>query len=223
MLTALGAAVAVAGTPAAASASAGDAAATQAYVQANYALVRVVRSHLATSEAGPVRVLHRVSQECPRAGAGSPQDPESTQMSDDVIGAMVISAAQPDLQAIKAFVRSVSGLSWSNRGLTNAVRSYARKVNTIFSLVTPDLCADVKAWAALGYHSLPPNVSTFVNRFMPAWVAIGYLPKQLRGFESGADASLAHRGEPLETLITEAETRAVEHYRELMNALEIWP
>jgi hypothetical protein len=220
-LLAAAATVAVA-TPAAQAAST-DAAATQAYVQANYALVRVARAHLATSEAGPEHVLAKVRQECPLAGAGSPQDPESTQVSNEIIGAMVISAAQPDLQAINTFIHAVSGLRWSSRGLTSAVHAYAGKLKTMLSLGTPNLCSDVKAWAADGYHALPASIATFSSKFIPAWVALGYLPKQLTRFESSGDRTLARRCEPLEELLTEGETRAVEHYREIMNALEIYP
>lgn len=204
-------------------ASSGNAAATQAYVQANYALVRVARSHLATSEAGPLHVLAHVEGECPRAGAQSPQNSESTRMSNEVIGAIVLSAAQPDLQAIRTFVRAVSGLSWSNHGLTSAIRTYVGDLKTILSLPAPNLCSDVKAWAAGGFHALPASTVTFAAKFMPAWVALGLLPAQLGRYESSAAKALARRSNPLEEQLTEAETRAVAHYNEIMNALAIWP
>jgi hypothetical protein len=209
-------------TPVALAASS-SAAATQAYVQANYALVRVARSHLATSEAGPVHVLAQVQRECPRAGAGSPQNPDSTQMSDEVIGAMVISAAQPDLQAIKTFIHTAMSLSWGNRGLTSAIHSYAGKLQTVLSLGAPNLCAEVKTWAADGFHALPASTVAFVGKFMPAWVALGYLPAQLARYESSATKTLARRCNPLEELLTEGEARAVAHYGDIMNTLEINP
>jgi len=209
--------------PASALAGPADIAATQTYVQANYTAVRVAISHLAASEAGPLHVLAAVQRECPGAGAGSPQDGESTQMSDEVIGAMVISAAQPDLQAIRAFVRSVAGLSWSNRGLTHAIRAYVDDWKTILSLRAPNLCGDVKAWSASGFRALPASTVTFVAKFMPAWVAAGYLPAQLRPYESAAAATLAGRSVPLEERISEAEARAVEHWGEIMDTLSLWP
>jgi hypothetical protein len=200
-----------------------NAASTQSYVQANYALVRVARSHLATSEAGPLQVLAQVRRECPNAGAGSPQDPESTQMSDEVIGAMVLSAAKPDLQAIRTFVRAAGALSWSSHALTSAVRGYVGKLQTVLSLPTPNLCADVKAWAADGYRALPASTVSFVAKFMPAWVALGYLPPQLARYESSAARALAGRSAPLEEQLTEGEARAVEHWGAIMNTLVLWP
>jgi hypothetical protein len=213
----------LAGVPPAALAASGNAVATQSYLQANYALVRVARSHLAASEAAPLQVLATVQRECPLAAAGSPQNPESTQMSDEVIGAMVIGAAQPDLQAIKAYISAVAGLSWSNHALTSAVRAYAGDLKTVLSLSAPNVCGEVKAWAADGFHTLPASTVAFVAKFMPAWVALGYLPAKLAAYESSAQKRVARRCEPLESLITEGEARAVAHYGEIMDALEVHP
>jgi hypothetical protein len=223
VLPLLAVAAGLASAPPAAVAASGNAAATQSYLQANYALVRAARAHLAAAEAGPLHVLAKVQQECPLAGAGSPQNLESTQMSDEVIGAMVISAAQPDLQAIKTFTRAVAGRSWSNHAVTSAVRAYVENLKTLLSLSLPNLCGEVKAWAADGFRALPASTVAFVAKFMPAWVALGYLPPKLTAEESAGQRSLAHRCEPLESLITEAEARAVAHYGAIMNALEIHP
>lgn len=201
----------------------GNVAATQAYVQANYAALSVAVSHLKTSEAGPAHVLAKVQGECPGVGAQSPQDDESTQMSNEVIGAMVVSAVAPDVQAIKTFAHAAAGLSWSSSGLTRSIRAYASKWNTLASLAEPSLCADVRAWGADGYHSLPATTAAFVAKFIPAWVGAGYLPAQLSRYETSATRALAKRSNRLEQQVTELEAREVEHYNEIMNALAIWP
>jgi hypothetical protein len=200
-----------------------NASSTQTYVQADYALVRVARSHLTASEGGPLQVLAKVKGECPAAGAGSPQDPESTQMSDEVIGTIVIAGAQPDLQAIRTFIRTASSLTWSSSALTNAVHSYANKLKTVLGLTPPSLCTEVKAWAASGYHTLPATTVTFVGKFMPAWVALGFLPAQLARYENGATKALANRAGPFEQELSEGEARAVEHWGDIMDTLMLWP
>jgi hypothetical protein len=204
-------------------AGSGDAAATQTYVQANYALVRVADVHLKTSEAAPLEVLAGVRRQCPNAGAGSPQDPESTEMSNEVIGAMVLSAGRPDRPAIGKFIRTVARLHWSSASLTRAVSDYAGKLKTLLSLPTPDLCADVRAWAASGYRTLPADTVAFDAKFMPAWVALGSLPRQLAAGESPATRSLRHRAERIEAALADGEARAVAHYTLIMNALTLWP
>jgi len=196
---------------------------TQAYVQANYAGLKIVISHLAASEAAPLHVLAQVQHECPGAGMGSPQDPESTQMSNQVIGAMVLSALQPNLAAEKTFVRAVAGLSWSDGAITRSVRGYTSDLKTLASLSVPNLCGEVKAWAADGFHSLPASTVSFVGKFMPAWVSAGFLPAHLARYETAATRSLAHRCEAMEQEVAEAEARAVEHWGAIMNTLNLWP
>jgi hypothetical protein len=217
------AAISLAAVPDSAPASPANAAATQAYVQANYALVRVARSHLKTSEDAPLMTLAQVKRECPLAGEGSPQDPESTQMSDEVIGAMVIGAGNPDRPAIKTFIHSVANLSWGNRGLTSAIRAYASKLKTLLSLSAPNLCGDVRAWAASGYHTLPASTVAFVGKFMPAWVALGYVPAQLTPYESSDAKTIVRSAAGLEQQLTEGEARAVEHWGDIMNELVLNP
>ena len=220
---ALGATAGLAVAPAAALGASGNAAATQAYAQAGYAALRVAVSHLATSEAAPLHVLSQVQHECPLVGAQSPQDAESTQMSDEVIGAMVVSAIAPDVQAIRTFVHAVAGLSWSSGGLTRSIHAYASKWGTLASLPAPGLCADVRAWGADGYRALPASTVEFVAKFNPSWVGAGYMPAQLKRYESSATRALAKRCNGLEEQITELEAREVAHYNEIMNALAIWP
>lgn len=219
--------VIAAGTLAIASASAradtADVAATQTYLQANYTALRVAVSHLAVSEAAPLHLLAQVKSECPGAGAGSPQDPESTQMSDEVIGAMYIAAIAPDLSAIKAAVRASAGLSWSDGGLTRAIRAYVDAWKTMVSLPAPHLCSDVRAWAASGYRELPASTIAFVGKFMPAWVGAGFLPPRLSRYETAAGRVLARRSMSLEAQIAEAEARAVEHWGSIMDTLNLWP
>jgi hypothetical protein len=217
------AAIGLGAVPASAPASSADIAATQAYLQANYALVRVARSHLKASEDAPLMTLAQVKRECPLAGEGSPQDPESTQMSDEVIGAMVIGAGNPDRPAIKTFISSVANLSWSNHRLTSAIRAYTSKLKTLLSLSAPNLCGDVRAWAANGYHSLPASTVAFVGKFMPAWVALGYVPGQLTPYESSAATTLVDHAAGLEQQLTEGEARAVEHWGDIMNELVLNP
>jgi hypothetical protein len=203
--------------------AASNAASTQTYVQANYALVHVAHTHLARSEAAPLEVLAQVQRECPEAGANSPQNSESTQMSDEVIGTIVIAAAQPDVQAIKTFIRTASALTWSSASLTKAIHGYADDLKTVLGLPAPNLCTEVKAWGATGFHMLPASTVTFVGKFMPAWVALGFLPPQLARYESATAKALANRAAPLEQELSEGEARAVEHWGDIMDTLKLWP
>jgi hypothetical protein len=215
-------AMTVAGPSPAALAS-GDATATSQYLAANYTLVRTARSYLRRAEAAPLKVLAQVTRECPRAAAGSPQDPQSTELSDEVIGAMVIAAYHLDVPGLRRFVSQTSRLHWSSKSATSAVRGYAAKLKALAGLAPPNLCADVRAWAASGYKTLPASTLRFDAIFLPAWVAIGLLPGPLKPFESSAQKSVLVRSNALEEELTEGEARAVESWGKIMNELELEP
>jgi len=204
-------------------ASPSDAQATSAYVHADYQLAARASSSVGTGEAVIEAVLERTRSECPLAAAGSPQDPQSTQMSDEVIGAMVTTALHHELPAIRAFLSAVAPLRWSSRGLTAAVRSYAAKLRTLSSLREPHLCADVRSWAAAGFAALPAPTVAFDARFMPSWVAIGELPGGLSRFEGPESRAVAGRASGLQEGLAEFEAREVEQWGHIMNALELWP
>ena len=207
----------------AAPAAASDAAATQAYLQANYRLVGFADARLAEAERAPGALLAGVRGECPLAAAGSPQNADSTELSNEVIGAMVIASYRPALPAIHSFVSSVAALRWSSSSLTREVRSYAGALRTLAALPAPPLCADVRAWAAGGFGSPPARTAAFDTRFLGSWVAIGRQFSGLARAESSSARVLAARTRRLEARIAEAEVKAIETWGPIMNALELSP
>jgi hypothetical protein len=209
--------------PAGAGASPTDAASARAYIAADLALVQAARAHLRAAEAAPLKILARVRRECPAAAAGSPQDPESTQMSNEVIGAMVLSAYHLDVPALEAFVARAARLRWSDVRLGRTVRSYAADLRVLARLAPPSLCSDVKAWVAGGYRALPPATVTFNDRFMPAWVAVGMLPARLFRYATAQQRGALTRAKAIEAQITDAEARAVENWGAIMNELGLEP
>jgi hypothetical protein len=209
--------------PTSAFAGPADVSATRTYVQANYALVRYAAVRLGTAEALLQGVLNKVRANCPLAASGSPQNPESTLMSYDVIGAMVLAAYHAAMPEINAFIRVASRLRWSDGSLTRSVHAYAANLKTLSSLRAPDLCADARAWAASGYTKLPATTQRFDQRFIPAWVAIGLIPPQLGRFQSPDVRALLRRNAQVEMKLENFEANAVQTYAEVMNALAVLP
>jgi hypothetical protein len=206
-----------------AAASATDSASAGAYARADLALVLAAKSHLRAAEAAPLKVLAQVRRECPGAAAGSPQDPESTQMSNEVIGAMVLSAYHLDVPAIERFIARTSRLPWGDGRLRRSVRTYAANLRVLLRLPAPQLCADVRAWVAGSYTALPASTVSFDRQFMPAWVAIGMLPGGLKAHLGPQDRTAFARAQAIELQITDAEARAVESWGRIMNELGLEP
>ncbi|MHB8531160.1 MAG: hypothetical protein ACYDC2_00415 [Solirubrobacteraceae bacterium] len=212
---------ALAAAPAAAHAS--DASVTESYLRANLALVTAGHDHLGASVAGYHSVLAHVRSSCPKIAASSPQDPESTQLTDEVIGAMVLASAKPDLGAIGAYLRAVRGMRWSSASVTHAVSSYASMLRRTYKLSPPNLCGDVGSWTTSGFKTLPSTTVGFVKVFLPNWVALGLVPPGIGRFESGPARGLAGRAERYERQLTDAEAQAVETWGSIMDTLELNP
>jgi hypothetical protein len=200
-----------------------DSTATLAYLRANLALVQAGQSHLSTSIAGYRGVLATVRRDCPLAAAGSPQNPESTDLSNEVIGAMVIAAGNPDRAAVRAYLAATAGLRWSSALVTRAVSQYRRNLTRLYKLGAPNVCGDIAAWKQTGWTRLPSSTVSFVSVFYPSWVALGLLPGGLGRFENAEARALARRAAGLEYQLTNAEAQAVETWSEIMERLELNP
>jgi hypothetical protein len=204
-------------------AAADDAASTQAYLQTNYTLMRYFTAHIPAAKAEIASVLAGVRRECPRAAAGSPQDVDSEQLSNEVVGTMVTTVVQDNLPSTLSAIRATEPLRWSNGALTRTIHAYLAKARSLTKLAVPDLCADVKAWAASGFKTLPASTASFDPHFLSWWVAPGDQPAALSHYETSQDAPLAHRARKLEERWTQFEANEVETWGEIMNALVLEP
>ena len=159
------------------------------------------------------------------AAAGSPQDPDSEQLSNEVIGAMVTAAVHlVEVPASLRFVRLAGQLTWSDGAITSAVHAYVSKAKALVVLEQPKLCSDIESWAASGFRTLPASTVSFAPRFMSIWIAPGELPAALARYETAAERPLLRRTHQLEQKFAEMEARAgVETWAEIMNTLGLEP
>lgn len=223
-LPTLAAALFLAVAPAPASASQGDVTATRAYVRADYTLVQTAKVNLETSEAALQKLRRRIAAECPRAAAGSPQNADSEQLSNELVGAMTLVAIQPDKRAVAAFASTVGRLRWSNATLTRKVHTYARRLETLSTLPAPDVCADVRAWAAGHYQALPASTLSFDSRYSKVEVAVGEVPARLLAPSEQADERpMLARAQRIEGRLSEAEANAVYTWGHIMESLALNP
>jgi hypothetical protein len=204
-------------------ASASDASVTRTYVQANYALVAAGHANIARSEAAVKGILGQVRRECPKAAVGSPQNEESTQLSNELIGLMVLTGATVDRPAVGAYLRAVSGLHWSSGSINRAVGGYVRMLRTLYNLKKPSICSDIRGWNAGGWKKLPPATAPFAQAFIPNWVSLGVLPAGLARFETPDLRRIARRSAQFESQLIEMEARLVDTWGDIMNELVLNP
>jgi hypothetical protein len=209
--------------PSCALASSADTTNAHAYLEANYKLMKYADSHIPQGEAAIAGVVRQVRSECPKAAAESPQDTDSEQLSNEVIGSIVTSVVKKGLGEARSFVRSVAPLRFSNRGLNRTIHAYAAKVKVLTTLAEPHVCADVKAWTASGFKTLPAATVAFDKRFIPAWVGAGELPASLAPYEPAGDRGLVRQTIRLEERWEEFEAREVESWGAIMDMMVLQP
>lgn len=201
-----------------------DAAATRAYIYADYALVHAAKVNLKTSEADLQKLRRQIARDCSGAAGGSPQDRDSEQLSNELVGAMTVTAIGPDRPAVAAFARTVARLRWSSGALTHKVHEYATRLRTLGRLRAPDVCADVRMWAANGFQTLPASSVAFDTRYSKVEVAVGEVPAQLLApSEQPAERAILARAQQIEGQLTEAEANAVYTWGQIMESLKLNP
>ncbi|HEV3318555.1 MAG TPA: hypothetical protein VG053_02340 [Solirubrobacteraceae bacterium] len=211
-------------SPTAALARSGDVAATRAYIRADYTLVHTARVNLATSEAALQRLRRQIAADCPKAAAGSPQDTDSEQLSNELVGAMTVAAIQPDVRAVTAFASTVERLHWSSAMLTRTIHSYATRLKTLSTLPAPNVCGDVQAWVAGRYLKLPASAVSFDRRYYKVEVAVGEVPARLLApSEQPDELPVLARAEKIEGQLSEAEANAVYTWGHIMESLALSP
>lgn len=181
-----------------------DVAATHAYLLADHAVLQATVGKWSAVEAGIARLDARYRGECFHVGAGSPQSEEEQKLSLEVAGALWSVGYRANAGSVHSFIAKVGHLSWSNGAITRDARRLTKSLHEMVTLATPDLCGDVRAWAAGGYNAVPPDVDSFAKHVEA--IEIDQIPHRLLApFLSGGDVALAASDERLNRRFEELE------------------
>lgn len=201
------AALALAVAPVQAIATPQDIVATHAYIQANYALARAGVARIGAAQSKIERLNGKLRRECAQAGAGSPQNEASQPMSYEVAVALWSVAYGTNAGPIRRFAAVVRRLRWSDHRITRSAQNYATSLSDLANLPLPDLCGDVRAWKASGFHTIPATSACLVRR-VEAIEPKTVPPRLLLAYERGADTSILARTTDLETKLRDTEIGA---------------
>ena len=195
----------IAALPAQALASSQDLAATHAYLEANYTLSREGVGLIHSEQANVEHLNAKLAHECPNVGAGSPESEASEPVSYEVAVALWSVLYGTAAKSIRGFDAAVKPLRWSSPRITRISQQYASDLHELATLSLPHLCADVSAWKATRYQTVPPNIISLQHRVE----AIQPTPvpnSLLAPYESGSDRALAASTAKLETKLLNTET-----------------
>jgi hypothetical protein len=138
-------------------------AAPRLYVRAYDDFARTVERALPAVSAVVGQFVRRVGRECPDAVAGAPENSQMNEVSLAILGAVEGAMTGPEKPAMIKFIRTTRRLRWNDRKLAGLVGRYNRSLRAEIALAVPDLCADLKEWAASSFHVLPAGILK-VNR-----------------------------------------------------------
>jgi hypothetical protein len=186
--------------PTRALATSANVAATHSYIRANYTLAHTSDVLEATVQYNVNRYTAKIAHECKDAGAGTLENEAAQQLGSEAAGALWSVAYSTAAAPIRAFRRSVEHLHWSNPRLTRIAHAYASSLYALATLPAPNLCGDVRAWQASGFHTIPASTVAF-DRHVEAIEGHTIPWRLLAPYELPQDKVLAQRTANLESVL----------------------
>jgi hypothetical protein len=195
-----------ASAPAPAATHADDVAATQTYLRANLSYARSADAELARRVAALEARASEIATECPSALTYAPRDTGFRELTEVTEMAVVYADIAPVHAATLRLAQAIVGLSWSSSRLTRLVRSQALAERASAELALPDVCADIAAWRASAFATVPPSVTGFLALVQPIEAGVGpseepreaAIARLLRPYEDPVEQRTARRVERLE-------------------------
>ena len=191
-------------SPALAQASSGDASATGAYLQAYLGQVRAEVSGLPAGLAAMEGLRGQLQLECPGVLAQQPtpsrgEKPSESaiEISDEVQEALFGVAERTESSVHRRFAHSVARLRWSDHGLMRLVHTYTTGEVEQAETPTPDLCSDMRTWAASGFQTVSVATAAYLSRESTlssrTAAAQEAIMRKLERYESPADKRIARK------------------------------
>jgi hypothetical protein len=148
-----------------------DAAVTGVYLKAKDAELRAELANYPADIKAIEAFGQQLSSECPGVLAGAPHHVKRTrveqpelEISEEVLSVVLGTAEHTEHSMLRKFARTVARLHWQDRRLTRLVHSFANEQAAQSILALPNLCADLKAWVASAYRTVPASTKQFLHR-----------------------------------------------------------
>jgi hypothetical protein len=191
--------------PAQALATPEDVASTHAYLVAAYAALHTTVTTWSTVEASIHKLDQRFATECPQVGMGSPQNEAEQKLSYEVAGALWATGYHTDAAVVQKFDKAVAPLKWSNPAITRRAHDFTTGLREMVGLAVPNLCADVRAWGATDFKTVPASTLSY-DKHVEA-IEIKEIPRHLlMPYVQPAEKSLVASDERLDTQFEHLET-----------------
>jgi hypothetical protein len=196
--------IAFAIAPAAAQASTRDVTSTHAAIAAAYTLAkaRVAIINVAQSKIESYR--HKLARECPGVGAGAPESEATEPMGKEVAVALWSITYGSAAAQIARFAKAIKPLHWTSSRVNRIAHGFAANLSALAAIRLPNLCSDIRAFAASGYTAAPSHVLELDEHVEP--LTLTEIPwKLVAPYMRGNDASLVTYIKHAELKLAESE------------------
>lgn len=197
--------------PALAAVHTGDAAATRAYLRAADAYEVGAYAEAGASVAAIRARASAIAGECPSVLTYAPRDAAFGELGEEAGMTVFFAGVAPVRSMTLRLAQTMGHLSWSDRRLMRLVRAETGEQRAIAALAQPDVCADIAAWKASAYATLPQSSAGFLARVqaIESLSVVGsseesreaVIMRLLRRYEGPAERRTAKRIERLEAQI----------------------
>ncbi len=201
-----------------------DVATTTALARATNTLIRAATPLVPRGLSDVERYAAQLATQCPHAAAGSPQNQQSEQLDNELIGTLTTVGYHVAATPIAVFARTVKSLHWSNPRLTREVHKLASRLAQLSTLPVPNFCGDLQTWAASHYQTVPATTLAFEHHYFavtPEAEEVPTIVNLATPYATTADFAVLRRVERFEVKLGEAEAAAVESYSHLLITLEL--
>jgi hypothetical protein len=154
--------------PVHATADVGDQSATNRYLRADSALLHGILAHAPDEVRAGQALVQRVRRDCPGSLSAAPPGVALDEVSREITAAITLVLSRPDHAVIARFVRIVQGVHWHDPFLRRAVSAYVAALVPLTSVPPPNLCGDIRAWAATHFAAVPAATRALNLRLQPA-------------------------------------------------------
>jgi hypothetical protein len=141
-----------------------NAAATRAYLRASEAYAESTRAETTAIETAIRGSASQIAGECPSALTYVPRDTAFVEIDEEIGQTLYFTGAALLRAGRYSFVRAIGGLRWSDARLSRLVAGLAAQEAAAAALTLPNVCADIDAWKASAYATLPSSASAFLAR-----------------------------------------------------------
>lgn len=136
---------------------------TRAYLRLSNAYARSLYPQVGAMVHAIEARASEIAKRCPLSLAYAPRDYAFEELGEETSRSLLYAGAVPARSMMLRFAGAIDRLTWSDRKLTRLVRAQAATEREVAGLGLPNICAQIEAWRASAYATIPPEADDYLK------------------------------------------------------------